>query len=187
LKYLIIGLGNIGEEYANTRHNIGFVILDALAKDIGITFSAKRYANVSKFKYKSRIFILIKPNTYINLSGKAVNYWIKKEKVPIEKVLIIVDDIALPLGTLRMKSAGGDGGHNGLINIIETLGTNNFPRLRFGTGNDFAKGRQVEYVLGKWSEKEEKLLIPHIEQTVEMIKKFGTVGIDRTMAMFNNK
>ncbi len=186
MKYLIIGLGNIGDEYANTRHNIGFIVLDAVAQLAHATFKIDRYAYVTRVKYKSRIFVLIKPTTYMNLSGKAVKYWLNKEKVPLEKTLVVVDDTDLALGTLRMKAKGSGGSHNGLNNIIEMLGTTDFPRLRFGIGNDFARGFKIDYVLGKWSKKEEKILIPRVKQAVEMIKSFGTLGIEQTMSEFNN-
>ncbi len=187
MKYLIVGLGNIGEEYTNTRHNIGFVILDALAKESKITFHSDRYASVSEFKYKGRTLILIKPSTYMNLSGKAVKYWMQKENIPIEQTLVIVDDVALPLGVLRLKGQGSDGGHNGLINIIESLQTIEFPRLRVGIGNNYAKGFQVDYVLGKWTRDEEKGLIQKIPVAVEVIKSFAAIGIERTMNFFNTK
>jgi PTH1 family peptidyl-tRNA hydrolase len=187
MKYLIAGLGNIGNEYANTRHNIGFIVLDAMAREFKTTFEVGRHANVAKARFKGRTFILIKPNTYMNLSGKAVKYWMNKEKVDPDKLLVVVDDIALPTGTLRMKIKGGDGGHNGLISIIEHLGYDNFPRLRIGIGDDFARGYQSDYVLGKWTKAEEKIMIPKVETAVQMIKSFGTIGIERTMTAFNNK
>lgn len=187
MKYLIVGLGNIGEEYSNTRHNIGFIILDALANNLEVRFGSGRYSNYVEAKFRGRNLILVKPTTYMNLSGKAVNYWIKQENIPIENVLIIVDDIALPLGTIRMKSKGSDGGHNGLISIIESIGSNQFPRLRFGIGNNFAKGYQVDYVLGKWTKSEEKELLPKIETSVDIIKSFIMSGIDFTMNTYNNK
>lgn len=177
----------MGEEYANTRHNIGFIILEALAKDAKIAFRSERYASVSEFKYKGRTLILVKPSTYMNLSGKAVKYWMQKENIPIEQTLIIVDDVALPLGVLRLKSQGSDGGHNGLIHIIETLQTSEFPRLRVGIDNNFAKGFQIEYVLGKWTKEEEKVLIPRIPVAVNIIKSFVAIGTERTMNLYNNK
>ena len=187
MKYLIVGLGNIGEEYANTRHNIGFIVLDALALSAGVKFSSARYASLSKMKFKGRTFILIKPTTFMNLSGKAVKYWLTKEKIPIENLLVVLDDIALPLGFLRMKKKGGDAGHNGLTSIIECLGTIEFPRLRIGIGDDFARGYQSEYVLNRWTKTEEKIMIPKIEIAVEMIKSFSTIGIELTMTAYNNK
>jgi PTH1 family peptidyl-tRNA hydrolase len=185
VKYLIFGLGNIGGEYANTRHNTGFLIADALAADLKGKFEAERFASVAQLKYKSRIIIAVKPSTYMNLSGKAVKYWMNREKMPLENILVIVDEIALPLGTLRINPKGSNGGHNGLIDIIEKLETVNFPRLRFGIGNDFAKGYQVDYVLGKWTKAEETVIIPKIYKAVEMIKSFTTIGIEKTMTQFN--
>ncbi|NVO03087.1 MAG: aminoacyl-tRNA hydrolase [Bacteroidetes bacterium] len=187
MKYLIVGLGNIGDEYANTRHNIGFIILDALAKSFDVKFTLERHAFQSEAKFKGRTLIMIKPTTYMNLSGKALKYWMQKENIPIENVLIVVDDIALPTGALRLKSKGHDGGHNGLIHIIETLNSIEFPRFRIGIGNDFAKGFQVNYVLGKWTKEEESIFIERIDIAVEMIKSFTAIGIDRTMNLFNNK
>jgi PTH1 family peptidyl-tRNA hydrolase len=187
LKYLIAGLGNIGEEYANTRHNIGFIILDAMAKEFNVSFSIDRHAYYSKLRFKGRTFILIKPTSYMNLSGKAVKYWLTREKITPENLLVVVDDIALPVGTLRMKLKGGDGGHKGLVSIIQSVGTDQFPRLRVGIGDDFARGYQSDYVLGKWSRSEEKIMIPRVEIAVQMIKSFGTIGIERTMTAFNNK
>ena len=185
MKYLIFGLGNIGEEYAGSRHNIGFLIADALASSLKGTFSSDRYATISRFKYKGHILIAVKPSTYMNLSGKAVRYWMKKENVPLENILVLVDDIALPLGTLRMNPKGSDGGHNGLIDIIEKLQSIDFPRFRFGIGNDFAKGFQVEFVLSRWTKNEEEIIIPKINKAVEMIKSFVTIGIERTMTQYN--
>ena len=187
MKYLIIGLGNIGPEYHNTRHNIGFTILDALARASNIVFESKRYAWQTTYKFKGRTLILIKPTTYVNLSGKAVNYWMQKEKVPIENILVVLDDLALPFGSLRLKEKGGDAGHNGLKNINETLGTSKYARLKFGIGDDFGRGRQVDYVLGQW-DKEEGLSLPErIDTTIEFIKGFSTIGIKRTMNQLNNK
>lgn len=187
MKYLIAGLGNIGDEYRKTRHNIGFTILDALAKASNIVFEDKRYAFVSRYKFKGRLLVLIKPTTFMNLSGKAVNYWLQKEDIPIEKLLVVVDDIALPVGTIRIKPGGNDGGHNGLAHINEVLGTNNYARLRFGIGSDFPRGRQVEHVLGPFSPDEEKLLPAPIEKSIEAIKCFGTMGLQHTMTFYNNK
>ncbi|MCU0370000.1 MAG: aminoacyl-tRNA hydrolase [Bacteroidales bacterium] len=172
MKYLIAGLGNIGDDYANTRHNIGFIVVDALARLSGVSFQSGRYADVARIRVKNKSLVLIKPTTYMNLSGKAVRYWLEAEKVPLENLLVVVDDIALPPGQLRLRMKGGPGGHNGLINIIETLGTEEFARLRFGIGNDFPKGYQTEYVLGQWTKAEEEPLVPKIEEAVEMIKSF---------------
>ncbi len=187
MKYLICGLGNVGSEYENTRHNIGFIILDSLAKGFDAKFTTDRHAYYTEVKYKGRTLVLIKPTTYMNLSGKAVKYWMDKEKIPMENVLVVLDDLALQPGVIRMKKSGNDGGHNGLIHINETLGTINYPRLRFGIGNDFARGYQVDYVLGQWNRKEEDIIIPKIDVAVEMIKSYTTIGIDRTMNFFNNK
>lgn len=187
MKYLIAGLGNIGEEYANTRHNIGFIVLDALAAALDAKFTIDRHAFKAEAKFKGRTLILIKPTTYMNLSGKALKYWLDKEKIPLENCLVISDDLDLPLGVLRLKVRGSGGSHNGLNHIIETLLTNEFPRLRIGIGDDFARGYQAEYVLSRWSKTEEKILIPRIEMAVEAIKSFVTVGIDRTMNDFNKK
>jgi len=176
MKYLIAGLGNIGDEYANTRHNIGFNVTDALARLSGVSFITGRYADVARLKIKNKSLVLIKPSTYMNLSGKAIRYWLDHEKIPLENLLVVVDDIALPPGQLRLRMKGGAGGHNGLISIIETLETEEFARLRFGIGNDFAKGYQTEYVLGKWTAAEEELLVPKIGESVEMIKSFVISG-----------
>lgn len=187
MKYLICGLGNIGDEYANTRHNIGFIIADALAQEAEATFKSDRLASVTKIKYRGKTLVVIKPSTYMNLSGKAVRYWMDKENIPAERILVITDDIALPTGTLRMRKKGGDGGHNGLESIITTLGTQAFPRLRVGIGNDFARGYQSDYVLGKWTNDEEKAMIPKIGLAIEMIQSFIVRGIDQTMTAYNNK
>jgi PTH1 family peptidyl-tRNA hydrolase len=187
LKYLIVGLGNIGVEYANTRHNIGFVVADALNNDLKGSFTVERLASYSKVKFKGRTLVIIKPTTYMNLSGKSVKYWMDQEKIPLERTLVVLDDIALPLGTLRMKARGGDAGHNGLIDIILKLDTDGFPRLRIGIGDNFPKGYQADYVLGQWSRSEEKLMIPRVETAIEIIKSFVTLGIDRTMTAYNNK
>ena len=186
MKYLIVGLGNIGEEYINTRHNIGFMILDTLAKVSDISFKGKRYGDVAEYFYKSRKFILLKPSTYVNRSGLAVNYWLKKEKLTVENLFVIVDDIALPFGTFRIRLKGGAGGHNGLLNINEVLGTQDYARLRFGIGNDFYSGQQVNYVLSEWTENEEKLLPEKINICIEIIHDFGAKGIMLTMNRFNN-
>ncbi|MFY9308495.1 MAG: aminoacyl-tRNA hydrolase [Bacteroidia bacterium] len=186
-KFLIVGLGNIGDEYANTRHNIGFTVLDVLAKENSLKFRTDRLADIAEYKFKGKTFVLVKPSTYMNLSGKAINYWLQAEKIAVENLLVITDDIALPLGTLRMKGKGSDGGHNGLKNIQEVLNTQNYARLRFGVGNEFAKGKQVDFVLGKWKPDEEKLLEPRIKLAIEIIHGFGTIGLQRTMSAYNNK
>ncbi|MEG2665696.1 MAG: aminoacyl-tRNA hydrolase, partial [Bacteroidales bacterium] len=170
MKFLIIGLGNIGTEYEGSRHNIGFMVVDHLAKKNGATFTTQRYASVCEIKYKGNTLILIKPTTYMNLSGKAVNYWLSCEKIPIEQSLTIVDDLALDVGQIRMKSSGSDGGHNGLANIAESIGTTKYPRLRFGIGNNYAKGFQIDYVLGKFSQEETKIIDPKLDMAGEMIQ-----------------
>jgi peptidyl-tRNA hydrolase, PTH1 family len=187
VKYLIAGLGNIGPEYANTRHNIGFMALDHIARQKELTFSPTRYGDTAQFRYKGRIFILLKPSTYMNLSGKAIDYWMKKENIAIENLLVIVDDVALPLGALRMKSSGGAGGHNGLENINTILSTQQYARLRFGIGNDFPKGAQVHFVLGKWEPDEMQVIEPKLQECLEMVLSFSTIGIERTMNFFNKK
>ncbi|MBP6260446.1 MAG: aminoacyl-tRNA hydrolase [Paludibacter sp.] len=187
MKYLIVGLGNIGNEYHNTRHNIGFTILDAFAKASNVFFSENRYGATCEVKLKGRTLILLKPSTFMNLSGNALRYWMQKEKIEIENVLVIVDDIALPFGTLRLKPQGSDAGHNGLKNIQEILGHNNYARLRFGIGNDFAKGRQVEYVLGKWTEEQTTALPERADRCIEIIQSFCLAGMQLTMTQFNGK
>lgn len=187
MKYLIVGLGNIGDEYIHTRHNIGFKVLDALARASNISFSEQRYGAVAEMKHAGRTFILLKPNTFMNLSGRAVNYWMQKEKITIDKVMIILDDLALPLGKLRIRSKGGDAGHNGLKNINQILGRQDYARLRFGIGNEFSPGKQVDYVLGQWSLEEEEVINTKLEPCADIIKAFGTIGIERTMNQFNKK
>jgi PTH1 family peptidyl-tRNA hydrolase len=185
LKYLIVGLGNIGEEYKDTRHNIGFTVLDAMAMASNTFFNDQRYGAISRIKYKGRQFILLKPSTYMNLSGNAVDYWVKKEKILLENMLVIVDDLSLPCGTIRMKPKGSDGGHNGLAHINLILGTNEYSRIRVGIGSDFKKGSQVDFVLSHWTSEEKNILKEKINTVVEMIKSFGTVGLELTMTAFN--
>jgi len=187
MKYLIVGLGNIGAEYANTRHNIGFRILDALAGMAKIEFKDARYGAVAEYKFKGRIFVLVKPNTYMNLSGKSVNYWLQKEKIPVENMMVLVDDLALPFGTLRLRQKGSDAGHNGLKHINEILGHQNYNRLRFGIGADFSKGQQIDYVLGEWSPEENEKLPELYKICINMIKGMSTIGIQRTMTAYNTK
>jgi PTH1 family peptidyl-tRNA hydrolase len=187
MKFLIVGLGNIGAEYKNTRHNIGFKVLDMLAEQSGTFFSNDRFADVAEIKYKGKTLILIKPTTYMNLSGKAVNYWLQKEKILPENMLVITDDIALPFGTIRIRPKGSDGGHNGLKSINEIINTQDYPRLRFGVGNNFPKGRQAEYVLGEWNEEELKTLEQRIDVATQVVKSFATAGLQRTMNDFSNK
>lgn len=185
MKYLIVGLGNIGEEYKDTRHNIGFTVLDALAKASNIYFEDRRYGAVSNLKYKGRELVLLKPSTYMNLSGNAIDYWLKKEKINLENMLVIVDDIALPLGSIRMRPKGSDGGHNGLAHISSTLGTTEYPRIRIGIGSEFRKGAQIDFVLGKWQPDEKKFMEERILIVTEMIKSFAFAGLERTMTAFN--
>lgn len=187
MKYLIVGLGNIGAEYQNTRHNIGFTVLDALAKASNVFFTENRYGSTCEVKLKGRTLLLLKPSTYMNLSGNALRYWMQKEKIEIGNVLVIVDDIALPFGTLRLKPQGSDAGHNGLKNIREILGHDNYARLRFGIGNDFSKGHQVEYVLGKWTEQQTEKLPERTEKCIEIIQSFCLAGMQLTMTQFNGK
>jgi peptidyl-tRNA hydrolase, PTH1 family len=185
MKYLIVGLGNIGEEYKDTRHNIGFTVLDAMSLASNTAFIDKRYGAVCHLKYKGRDLILLKPSTFMNLSGYAVDYWLKKEKIPVENMLVIVDDIALPLGSIRMRHKGSDGGHNGLAHISSILGTNEYPRIRFGIGNGFRKGSQVDFVLGTWNAEEKRTIDERISVVIEMIKSFAFAGAELTMTVFN--
>ncbi len=185
MKYLIVGLGNPGVKYENTRHNVGFKVLDELIKDTNHQFEVDKLGDVARFKFKGRTLVLLKPSTFMNLSGKALNYWMKKEKIPLERLLVIVDDIALPFGKLRLKPKGSDAGHNGLKDIASALNTTKYPRLKFGVGNDFPKGRQVEYVLGEWSNKEQEQLPIFLKKGTEFIKNFATIGIERTMNHLN--
>ncbi len=187
MKYLIIGLGNIGAEYKNTRHNIGFDVIDAMAKEAKVEFETLRYAQVARMKYKGRVLVLVKPTTYMNLSGRAVKYWLQKENIAVENSLTIVDDIAIPTGAIRMKKKGGAGGHNGLTDIIQSLGSEVFPRLRFGIGDKFSRGKQVDFVLGEWSNQELEVVEPKIDMAVDVVKAFVTIGIDRAMNGFNKK
>ena len=187
MKFLIAGLGNIGNEYSNTRHNIGFQVLDALAKASNIVFTDSRRAYVAELKHKGRTLILIKPTTYMNLSGKAISYWMQKEKIPLENVLVIADDLALPFGKIRIRSKGSDAGHNGLKSINESLGTTNYARMRFGIGNDFNRGQQIDYVLGEWTADELEQLPERIQLCQTAILAFPMVGINEVMNQFNNK
>ncbi|MDX2002760.1 MAG: aminoacyl-tRNA hydrolase [Chitinophagales bacterium] len=185
MKYLIVGLGNIGDQYAHTRHNIGFDVLDTLIKRDGNQFFMDRLAEIAEYKYKGKSFHLIKPTTFMNLSGRAVRYWMQQLKIEIKDTLIITDDIALPLGKLRLRPKGSDGGHNGLKNINELLETQEYPRLRFGVGNNFGKGQQVQFVLGKWKPEEMPLVEKGIDDAIEIIHAFGTIGLERAMNLFN--
>src|SRR5690606_17511374 len=185
-KYLIVGLGNIGSEYENTRHNIGFKVLDHFADKEGLTFESSKLGAITNYKFKGRTFVLLKPSTYMNLSGKAVRYWMTKEKIPLENLLIITDDINLEFGTIRLKTKGSDGGHNGLKDIQLQLGTQQYARFRFGIGADFSKGKQIGYVLGTWGPEEEAKLTERMEKASELIKSFATAGVQITMNTFNN-
>jgi peptidyl-tRNA hydrolase, PTH1 family len=186
-KFLICGLGNIGAEYAHTRHNIGFDVSDAFVFKHGGFFRSDRLADVAEVKWKGKTFIVIKPTTYMNLSGRSFKYWQDKEKVELENTLTIVDDLALPLDKLRLRKSGSDAGHNGLRDIQSILGTDAYPKLRFGIGNNFPKGRQVEYVLGKWLKEEVPLVKLKIEKCIEIIENFAAIGIDKTMGLINNQ
>ncbi|MGV6828319.1 MAG: aminoacyl-tRNA hydrolase [Flavobacteriales bacterium] len=186
-KFLIVGLGNIGPEYLNTRHNIGFKILDALADQQEISFEQKKLGSTSTFNLKGRKFILLKPSTYMNLSGKAVKYWLEKEKISLENMFIITDDLNLPFGTIRIKTKGSDGGHNGLKSIQNILNTTKYNRFRFGIGDSFSKGKQINYVLGNWSIEEEQLLPERLEIATQAITSFGLAGISISMNTFNGK
>lgn len=186
-KFLVVGLGNIGDEYANSRHNIGFIVMDALVKDLGVSFTIGRHAFVAEAKLKNKLLIMLKPTTYMNLSGKAVKYWMDKENIPITNILVITDDVDLDLGVLRLRTKGSGGSHNGLNHIIETLLFSDWSRLRVGIGKDYARGFQVDYVLGHWSKKEEKILLPRLDTAVSIIKSFVLAGATQTMSDFNNK
>jgi len=185
MKYLIVGLGNIGAEYDATRHNIGFDVADVFVIKHGGSFTTARLASRAECSWKGKKFIVIKPSTYMNLSGKAVKYWMDKEKIPLENILVIVDDLALPIETLRLRGGGSHAGHNGLKDIEATLGTNKYPRLRFGIGNDFPRGMQIEFVLGKWQKKEMPIIKEKILKAVELIESFAATGLERTMSTFN--
>ena len=186
-KYLIVGLGNVGQEYDMTRHNTGFMVLDAFAKASNIVFDDRRYGFVAETSLKGRKIFLLKPTTFMNLSGNAVRYWLAKEKIDVERMLVVVDDLALPLGSLRLKASGSNAGHNGLGNIQSVLGTERYCRLRVGIGNDFPRGMQVEWVLGRYSDEEMKALAPAIYTACEMIRSFVLAGVDITMNQYNKK
>ena len=184
-KFLIVGLGNIGEEYAETRHNIGFKILDAISKEEDFSFETAKLGDVGTFKVKGRSILCLKPSTYMNRSGKAVKYWMEKENIPLENLLIITDDINLSFGTIRLKTKGSDGGHNGLKDIQQHLLTTNYNRLRFGVGSDFGKGKQIDYVLGEWNVEERDALVKRYERIRELVRAFVLSGVNRTMNEFN--
>lgn len=186
MKYLIAGLGNIGAKYAGTRHNAGFEVVDALTREFNAEWSTEKLGDVAEFRHKGRTFVLLKPSTYMNLSGKSVRYWMHQTKVPQDKLLVIVDDISLPFGKLRLRGKGSDGGHNGLRDINQVLGNSKYARLRFGIGDDFPPGRQVDYVLGQWSSEEQDALPPLLDQAAEAVKLFATLGLARTMNVVNS-
>lgn len=185
MKYLIAGLGNIGNEYDATRHNIGFDIADTFVMQHGGSFRLDRHAFMATCKWKAKSFVVIKPTTYMNLSGKAVKYWMDKEKIPLDQVLVLVDDLALPIDTLRLRGSGSDAGHNGLKNIQEVLQTNQYARLRFGIGSDFPKGRQIDFVLGRWTPSEMPVIQEKILRSCELIESFASQGLAKTMNLFN--
>ncbi|RYZ39442.1 MAG: aminoacyl-tRNA hydrolase [Sphingobacteriales bacterium] len=185
MKFLIVGLGNIGAEYDATRHNIGFDVADAFVIKHGGSFKTGRLASVAEVKWKGKTFVVIKPTTYMNLSGKAAKYWLDKENIPVENMLVILDDIALPIETIRVRASGSHAGHNGLRNIQEVLNTNAYPRLRFGVGNDYPKGRQIEFVLGRWTSDELPYVKDKLLKSVEVIESFASIGLERTMNNFN--
>ena len=186
-KFLIVGLGNIGPEYQNTRHNIGFMIVDAFAQSVNATWEDKRYGFVAKCRVKSAEMVLLKPSTYMNLSGNAVRYWLQQEKIPVENMLVLVDDLNLPFGTIRIRKKGSNGGHNGLGKIQSVLGSDAYARVRFGIGNEYTRGAQINFVLGKWTAEEEQQINDRLKVTTELIPSFCLAGIDRTMNQFNNK
>ena len=186
-KFLIVGLGNIGAEYVNTRHNIGFKVLDHLARKESIPFETVKLGALAEYKFKGRTFLLLKPNTYMNLSGKAVKYWMDKENIPLENIFVITDDLNLSFGTIRIKPKGSDGGHNGLKNINFVLNTNQYTRFRFGISDEFKKGQQIDYVLGEWDDIEKEKLPERLETASEIIKNFGTAGLENTMTTYNGK
>ncbi|MES2853624.1 MAG: aminoacyl-tRNA hydrolase [Bacteroidota bacterium] len=186
-KFLIVGLGNIGAEYVNTRHNIGFKVVDFLARKEGISFETVKLGSLAQYKFKGKTFFLLKPNTYMNLSGKAVKYWMDKENIPLENIFVITDDLNLSFGTIRIKPKGSDGGHNGLKNINLVLNTQNYTRFRFGISDEFKKGKQVDYVLGEWDDTEKLALPERLELASEIIKSFGAAGLENTMTTFNGK
>jgi PTH1 family peptidyl-tRNA hydrolase len=186
-KFLIVGLGNIGEQYANTRHNIGFKILDYIANSEDLTFETQKLGDIATLKIKGRTLILMKPNTYMNLSGKAIKYWLEKEKIPLENLLVVTDDLNLPFGTLRVKTKGSDGGHNGLKDTQDKLQTTSYNRFRFGISDSFSKGKQIDYVLGNWSDDENSKLKERLKTSAELIKSFALAGVNTTMNQFNGK
>ncbi len=187
MKYLIVGLGNPGSEYEITRHNVGFNVLDNLAKKEGLSFDKAKHGWITSYKHKGRNLILLKPDTYMNLSGKAVQYWLQQEKIPFENLLVITDDLALPFGTIRLRAKGSDGGHNGLKNIQLVTNRSDYARLRFGIGSEFNKGHQVNYVLAPWNQEENAKMTERMEKCADLIRSFASVGVAHTMTAFNNK
>ena len=187
MKYLIVGLGNIGDEYVGTRHNVGFRAVDAFAQKQGAEWADKRYGAIARTRVKNTELILLKPSTYMNLSGQAVRYWAQQEKIPVEHLLVIVDDLSLPVGKIRMRGSGSDGGHNGLKNIASCMMTQNYPRIKFGIGNEFPKGTQVDFVLGQFSDEDNRIINEKLDYVGEMIKSFCLQGLDRTMNQYNKK
>lgn len=187
MKYLIVGLGNIGDEYVGTRHNVGFRAVDAFAQKQGAEWADKRYGAIARTRVKNSELILLKPSTYMNLSGQAVRYWAQQEKIPVEHLLVIVDDLSLPVGKIRMRGSGSDGGHNGLKNIASCMMTQNYPRIKFGIGNEFPKGTQVDFVLGQFSDEDNRIIDEKLDYVGEMIKSFCLQGLDRTMNQYNKK
>ncbi|MDE7468615.1 MAG: aminoacyl-tRNA hydrolase [Muribaculaceae bacterium] len=187
MKYLVVGLGNIGPEYAGTRHNIGFMILDAFAEASNISFTSERYGDVAQMRLKNKQLVLLKPSTYMNLSGNAVRYWMQKENIPLENVLVLVDDLALPFGAIRIKTRGSDAGHNGLKNIAQIVGSQNYARLRFGIGDDFSRGAQIEYVLGRFTPEQQRELPERISVACDAIREYVLAGAQTAMCKFNNK
>jgi len=186
-KFLIVGLGNIGEQYSNTRHNVGFAVLNHFALKENLTFETQKLGDRALYKFKGRTFILLKPSTFMNLSGKAIKYWLEKEKIPLENLLIITDDLNLPFGSIRLKNKGSDGGHNGLKDVQDKLNTTKYNRFRFGISDSFGQGRQTDYVLGKWSNDELKLLPERLDKSIQLINSFGLAGMNNTMNAFNGK
>ena len=186
-KFLIVGLGNIGSKYTNTRHNIGFKILDEVAEEHKVTFETEKLGDVATFRFKGRTFVLLKPSTFMNLSGKSVKYWMDKEKISIENILIVTDDVNIDFGTVRLKAKGSAGGHNGLKDIQEKLNTQQYARFRFGVGGNYSKGRQVDFVLGEWNKEETSQLIERLPISAKIITSFGTAGLANTMNTFNGK
>lgn len=187
MKYLIAGLGNVGSEYAETRHNIGFKVMDALSRASDVLPQTERYGDIARIKVRGRTLVLLKPSTYMNLSGKAVSYWLQQEKIPLERLLVVTDDLALPFGKQRLRMKGSDGGHNGLKSVTQIIGSTEYARLRIGVGSDFQKGRQIDYVLGEWNNEELLTLNERISIAADTVKAFATIGGSQTMTQFNNK